>query len=121
MRSGLINEYGACVLAESGLRAPHEQTPLCSMIGKSNSDDLVSNREQIHQGLEVIIDSPTSGLVNPFRLCGNQGCRATGGIKRSMSRHAEAEEERRARVIMPDGELQASYKLARAGPPWQTP
>ena len=90
------------------------QTSLRSIIGKSDLDDLLCDREQLNQGMELMIDSPAAGLGRPHRARGDQGRRAARGMKRSMSRQAEAERERRARVITADGELQASEKLAQA-------
>jgi regulator of protease activity HflC (stomatin/prohibitin superfamily) len=90
------------------------QTSLRSIIGKSELDDLLSNREQLNQGLEVMIDSPALAWGIQIDRVEIKDVALPEAMKRSMSRQAEAERERRARVITADGELQASRKLAEA-------
>jgi regulator of protease activity HflC (stomatin/prohibitin superfamily) len=90
------------------------QTSLRSIIGKSNLDDLLSNREGLNQGLELMIDSPALGWGVHIDRVEIKDVILPDSMKRSMSRQAEAERERRARVITADGELQASAKLAQA-------
>ncbi|HME47316.1 SPFH domain-containing protein [Mycobacterium sp.] len=90
------------------------QTSLRSIIGKSNLDDLLSNRERLNQGLEVLIDSPALGWGIHIDRVEIKDVVLPDSMKRSIARQAEAERERRARVITADGELQASAKLAQA-------
>jgi regulator of protease activity HflC (stomatin/prohibitin superfamily) len=90
------------------------QTSLRSMIGKSELDDLLSNREALNQGLEVMIDSPALAWGIHIDRVEIKDVALPDTMKRSMSRQAEAERERRARIITADGELQASQKLAQA-------
>jgi regulator of protease activity HflC (stomatin/prohibitin superfamily) len=90
------------------------QTSLRSIIGKSNLDDLLSNRERLNQGLELMIDNPALGWGIHIDRVEIKDVVLPDSMKRSMSRQAEAERERRARVITADGELQASQKLAQA-------
>jgi regulator of protease activity HflC (stomatin/prohibitin superfamily) len=90
------------------------QTSLRSMIGKSDLDDLLSNREKLNQGLELMIDSPALDWGIHIDRVEIKDVALPDSMKRSMSRQAEAERERRARVITADGELQASKKLAQA-------
>jgi regulator of protease activity HflC (stomatin/prohibitin superfamily) len=90
------------------------QTSLRSIIGKSDLDDLLSNRERLNQGLEVMIDSPALEWGIHIDRVEIKDVALPESMKRSMSRQAEAERERRARVISADGELQASHKLAEA-------
>jgi regulator of protease activity HflC (stomatin/prohibitin superfamily) len=90
------------------------QTSLRSIIGKSNLDDLLCNREGLNQGLELMIDSPALGWGVHIDRVEIKDVVLPDSMKRSMSRQAEAERERRARVITADGELQASRKLAQA-------
>ena len=90
------------------------QTSLRSIIGKSNLDDLLSNREHLNQGLELLIDSPALGWGIHIDRVEIKDVILPDSMKRSIARQAEAERERRARVITADGELQASEKLARA-------
>ncbi|MGV9800245.1 SPFH domain-containing protein [Mycobacterium sp. NPDC003449] len=90
------------------------QTSLRSIIGKSNLDDLLSNRERLNQGLELLIDSPALGWGIHIDRVEIKDVVLPDSMKRSIARQAEAERERRARVITADGELQASEKLAAA-------
>jgi regulator of protease activity HflC (stomatin/prohibitin superfamily) len=90
------------------------QTSLRSIIGKSNLDDLLSNRERLNQGLELLIDSPALGWGIRIDRVEIKDVVLPDSMKRSIARQAEAERERRARVITAEGELQASVKLAQA-------
>ncbi|ACZ87024.1 slipin family protein [Streptosporangium roseum] len=87
---------------------------LRSIIGKSELDDLLSNRERLNQGLELMIDSPAVGWGVHIDRVEIKDVALPDSMKRSMSRQAEAERERRSRVITAEGELQASQKLAQA-------
>jgi len=90
------------------------QTSLRSIIGKSDLDDLLTNRERLNNGLEVVLDSPAVGWGLHIDRVEIKDVALPESMKRSMSRQAEAERERRARVITADGELQASAKLGQA-------
>jgi len=90
------------------------QTSLRSIIGKSDLDDLLSNREKLNQGLELMIDSPSVGWGVQIDRVEIKDVSLPETMKRSMARQAEADRERRARIINADAELQASKKLAEA-------
>lgn len=90
------------------------QASLRSIIGKSELDDLLSNRERLNQGLELMIDNPALGWGVHIDRVEIKDVALPESMKRSMSRQAEAERERRSRVITAEGELQASQKLAQA-------
>ena len=91
------------------------QTSLRSVIGKADLDMLLSDRERINSDLRAIIDEPTEGPWGvKIERVEIKDVALPDSMKRSMSRQAEAERERRARVIAADGELQASQKLAEA-------
>ncbi len=102
-----VQDYGFAVLQVA-------QTSLRSMIGKSELDDLLTNRERLNQGLELMIDSPALSWGVHIDRVEIKDVALPESMKRSMSRQAEAERERRARVITADGELQASRKLSEA-------
>jgi regulator of protease activity HflC (stomatin/prohibitin superfamily) len=91
------------------------QTSLRAVIGRSDLDEILSDRLKINQELTEIIDAPTEqpwGVkVERVEI---KDVALPDSMKRSMSRQAEAERERRARVIAADGEFQASTKLAQA-------
>ena len=90
------------------------QTSLRSIIGQSELDDLLTNRERLNQGLAIMIDSPAVDWGVHIDRVEIKDVALPETMKRSMSRQAEAERERRSRVIIADGELQASNKLAKA-------
>ena len=91
------------------------QTSLRSIIGQSEMDQLLAERESVNRELRRIIDEPTEGpwgiRVERVEL---KDVSLPEQMKRSMSRQAEAERERRARIITADGEYQASKRLAAA-------
>ena len=91
------------------------QTSLRAVIGRVDLDTLLSDREQINDQLKSVIDGPTE---EPWGLrierVEVKDIALPETMKRSMSRQAEAERERRARVIAADGEFQASQKLSEA-------
>ncbi|MEV4127917.1 slipin family protein [Nocardia sp. NPDC049707] len=91
------------------------QTSLRSIIGKSDLDSLLSNREELNKGLEIMIDSPALSWGIHIDRVEIKDVSIPDSLKRSMSRQAEAERERRARVISAEGEWQASKMLAQAG------
>ncbi|WP_241968556.1 SPFH domain-containing protein [Streptomyces sp. ICBB 8177] len=90
------------------------QTSLRSIIGKSDLDDLLSNREKLNEGLALMIDSPALGWGVQIDRVEIKDVSLPESMKRSMARQAEAARDRRARVINADAELQASRKLAEA-------
>ncbi|MGW3071643.1 slipin family protein [Kitasatospora sp. NPDC001132] len=90
------------------------QTSLRSIIGKSELDDLLSGRENLHQGLEVMLESPATGWGVQIDRVEIKDVSLPDSMKRSMARQAEADRERRARIITADGEFQAATKLAEA-------
>jgi regulator of protease activity HflC (stomatin/prohibitin superfamily) len=90
------------------------QASLRSIIGKSDLDDLLSNRERLNQGLELMLDTPAVDWGIHIDRVDIKDVALPESMKRSMSRQAEAERERRSRVITAEGELQASEKLAQA-------
>jgi regulator of protease activity HflC (stomatin/prohibitin superfamily) len=91
------------------------QTSLRSIIGQSEMDQLLAERDSVNRELRRIIDEPTEGpwgiRVERVEI---KDVNLPEGMKRSMSRQAEAERERRARIITADGEYQASKRLAMA-------
>jgi regulator of protease activity HflC (stomatin/prohibitin superfamily) len=90
------------------------QTSLRSIIGKSELDELLSNREHLNEGLEVMLDSPAAPWGIEIDRVEIKDVALPESMKRSMSRQAEAERERRSRIITADGEFQASQKLSDA-------
>ncbi|PZF97394.1 slipin family protein [Micromonospora deserti] len=103
-----VRDYPAAVLQVA-------QTALRSVIGKADLDTVLGDRDRVNAELKAVIDAPTQGpwglLIERVEV---KDVALPEGMKRSMSRQAEAERERRARVIAADGEYQASRRLADA-------
>jgi regulator of protease activity HflC (stomatin/prohibitin superfamily) len=102
-----VQDYGFAI-------AQVAQTSLRSIIGKSELDELLSNREHLNQGLEVMLDSPAASWGIEIDRVEIKDVALPESMKRSMSRQAEAERERRSRIITADGEFQASKRLSEA-------
>jgi regulator of protease activity HflC (stomatin/prohibitin superfamily) len=113
----VVDPVKAVINVENYLHATSQvaQTSLRSVIGRADLDTLLSDRQKINSELQAVIDAPTE---EPWGLhierVEVKDVALPDSMKRSMSRQAEAERERRARVIAADGEFQASTKLAQA-------
>lgn len=90
------------------------QTTLRSILGEHELDDLLSNREKINQKLQHIIDERTDPWGIKVGAMEVKDVDLPDGMKRALAKQAEAERERRAKVIHADGEFQASSKLKEA-------
>jgi regulator of protease activity HflC (stomatin/prohibitin superfamily) len=90
------------------------QTSLRSTIGKSELDDLLSNREELHRSLQTLLAEPMTAWGIHIERIEIKDVQLPESMKRSMSKQAEAERERRARVITADGEFRAAQSLADA-------
>lgn len=90
------------------------QTTLRSILGEHELDDLLSNREKINQMLQKVIDERTDPWGVKVSAVEVKDVDLPEGMRRAMAKQAEAERERRAKVIHADGEFQASSKLKEA-------
>ncbi|MDQ7798999.1 MAG: slipin family protein [Candidatus Edwardsbacteria bacterium] len=90
------------------------QTTLRSILGEHELDDLLSNREKINQTLQKVIDERTDPWGIKVSAVEVKDVDLPEGMRRAMAKQAEAERERRAKVIHADGEFQASSKLRDA-------
>lgn len=90
------------------------QTTLRSVLGESELDELLSQRERINQELQKIIDTQTDPWGIKVSMVEIKHVDLPEGMKRAMARQAEAERERRAKVIHSQGEFEASEKLRDA-------
>jgi len=91
------------------------QTTLRSVLGQSELDELLTQRERLNQTLQKIIDEHTDPWGVKVSIVEIKEVELPESMKRSMAAQAEAERERRAKIIHAEGELQASEKLAQAG------
>lgn len=90
------------------------QTTLRSILGEHELDDLLSNREKINRMLQKIIDERTDPWGIKVSAVEVKDVDLPENMKRALAKQAEAERERRAKVIHADGEFQASAKLKDA-------
>ena len=91
------------------------QTTLRSVLGQSELDDLLAHRDKINQQLQQIIDDQTEPWGIKVSVVEVKDVELPSTMQRAMAAQAEAERERRAKIIHAEGELQASVKLAEAG------
>lgn len=91
------------------------QTSLRNVIGQSELDELLAERERINQRLRQIIDAATEPWGIEVPIVEIKDIELPQGMQRAMARQAEAERERRAKIINADGEFQAAERLAEAG------
>src|SRR4051812_19113727 len=90
------------------------QTTLRAVIGHHDLDDLLTNRETIDSQLKAALDNQTEEWGIEVRRVELRDIDLPEQIQRAMGRQAEAERDRRAKIIAATGELQASEKLAEA-------
>ena len=113
----VMNPEDAVVKVLDHFRATSQiaQTTLRSVLGQSDLDELLSAREQINQRLQQIIDEQTEPWGVKVTVVEVKDVELPQTMQRAIARQAEAERERRAKVINADGEYQAAERLADAG------
>jgi len=89
-------------------------TTLRSVIGQSHLDELLSEREKLNMQLQQIIDEATDPWGIKVSTVEIKDVELPAGMQRAMARQAEAERDRRARIIQAEGEFQAARKIAEA-------
>jgi regulator of protease activity HflC (stomatin/prohibitin superfamily) len=112
----IIDPEKAIVQVENFMVATSQiaQTTLRSVLGQHTLDELLSERDKINTILQQIIDEATSPWGVKVSIVEVKDVEIPGGMQRAMARQAEAERERRAKVIAAEGEFQASEKLREA-------
>jgi regulator of protease activity HflC (stomatin/prohibitin superfamily) len=90
------------------------QTTLRSVVGQAVLDDLLAEREKINQRLQVIIDEQTEPWGVKVSVVEVKDVELPQSMQRAMARQAEAERERRAKIIHAEGEFQAAQQLHAA-------
>jgi regulator of protease activity HflC (stomatin/prohibitin superfamily) len=90
------------------------QTTLRSVLGQSDLDHLLTERDKLNARLQEIIDEQTEPWGIKVSIVEIKDVEIPQGMQRAMARQAEAERERRAKVIAAEGEFQASEKLSQA-------
>ena len=112
----VIDPVKAVLEVENYLYATSQlaQTTLRSVLGEVELDDLLASREQINHKLQEIIDRETDPWGIKVSMVEIKHIDLPEEMKRAMAAQAEAERERRAKVISAEGEYQAAQKLAQA-------
>lgn len=90
------------------------QTTLRSVLGESDLDELLSQRDKINKKLQEVIDKQTGSWGISVPLVEIKEISLPEGLKQAMARQAEAERERRAKIINAEGECQSAEKLVQA-------
>jgi len=90
-------------------------TTLRSVVGQSDLDELLAHREEINKRLQVIIDEQTEPWGVKVSNVEIKDVLLPESMQRAMARQAEAEREKRAKIIHAEGEYQAAETLAKAG------
>ena len=90
------------------------QTTLRAALGQATLDELLANREKINQNLQKIIDEQTEPWGIKVAVVEIKDVELPSTMQRAMAKQAEAEREKRAKIINADGEFQASQTLANA-------
>ena len=112
----VVDPGRAVVEVENYLYATSQlaQTTLRSVLGEVGLDDLLSKREKLNQRLQEILDQHTDPWGIKVALVEIKGVDLPENMQRAMARQAEAEREKRAKVIHAQGELDAAQKLSDA-------
>jgi regulator of protease activity HflC (stomatin/prohibitin superfamily) len=112
----VINPNDAVVKVENFWKATSliAQTTLRSVLGQASLDDLLSQRDSINVKLQEIIDRQTEPWGIKVTAVEVKDVSLPDSMKRAMAKQAEAERERRAKVVNAEGEFQAAEKMAQA-------
>jgi regulator of protease activity HflC (stomatin/prohibitin superfamily) len=112
----VINPTDAVVKVENYWKATSliAQTTLRSVLGQSPLDDLLSQRDAINQKLQEIIDRQTEPWGIKVTTVEVKDVALPDSMKRAMAKQAEAERERRAKIVNAEGEFQAAEKMVQA-------
>ncbi|MDP2729666.1 MAG: slipin family protein [Dehalococcoidales bacterium] len=113
----VINPQDAVVKVLDHIRATSQigQTTLRNVLGQHELDELLSEREKLNEKLTSIIDENTDPWGVKVSMVEIKEVELAEQMKRMMAAQAEAERDRRAKIIHADGEFQASERLAEAG------
>ncbi len=112
----VVDPASAVTKVESYLKATSliAQTTLRSIIGQAELDELLAQRDKLNQKLQEIIDRQTDPWGIKVTVVEIKDVALPETMKRAMARQAESERERRAKIIMAEGEFQAAEKLVQA-------
>ena len=112
----VVNPENSVVQIQDFINATSQiaQTTLRSVLGQMELDELLTQREKINQTLQKIVDEHTGPWGIKVTAVETKDVELPENMKRAMAKQAEAERERRAKIIHAEGEYQASEKLVQA-------
>jgi regulator of protease activity HflC (stomatin/prohibitin superfamily) len=112
----VVDPIAAVVKVENFWKATSliAQTTLRSVLGQADMDELLSHRDKINQTLQEIIDRQTDPWGIKVTAVEVKDVALPDSMKRAMARQAEAERERRAKIVNAEGEFQAAEKMVQA-------
>jgi regulator of protease activity HflC (stomatin/prohibitin superfamily) len=112
----VVDPVNATIEVADYIRATSQiaQTTLRSILGQAELDELLSEREQINQKLQIIIDEQTEPWGIKVSVVEVKDVELPQSMQRAMARQAEAEREKRAKIIHAEGEFQAAEQLQAA-------
>ncbi len=112
----VMDPVAAVIKVENFLKASSliAQTTLRSVLGQAELDELLAHREKINQTLQEIIDRQTDPWGIKVSAVEVKDVVLPDGMKRAMAKQAEAERERRAKIVNAEGEYQAAEKMVQA-------
>ena len=112
----VVDPHAAVVKVENFLKATSliAQTTLRSVLGQSQLDELLAQRDKINQQLQEIIDRHTEPWGVKVTSVEVNDVVLPDSMKRAMAKQAEAERERRAKIVNAEGEFQAAEKMVQA-------
>jgi regulator of protease activity HflC (stomatin/prohibitin superfamily) len=112
----VVDPIAAIVKVENFWKATSliAQTTLRSVVGQAELDELLAHRDKINQTLQAIIDRQTDPWGIKVTSVEIKDVALPEGMKRAMAKQAEAERERRAKIVNAEGEYQAAEKMVQA-------
>lgn len=112
----IVDPVKAVAKVEDAVQATGQvaQTTLRTIVGQYELDELLIERDKVNQKLSAIIDRQTEQWGIKVISVEVKDLEIPGGMQRAMARQAEAERERRAKVVAAEGEVQAAHKLKEA-------
>ncbi len=112
----VVDPANAILKVNDYIRATHllAQTTLRNVVGQSELDELLAHRDMLNEKIQKIVDEGTDPWGVKVSMVETKEVELPEGMQRAMAAQAEAERERRAKVVHAEGEYQASEKLAKA-------
>jgi len=112
----VVDPSKAILKVNDYIKATHllAQTTLRNVVGQSELDELLAHRDQLNEKIQKIVDEGTDPWGVKVSMVETKEVELPEGMQRAMAAQAEAERERRAKVVHAEGEYQASEKLAKA-------